>query len=137
MTGTRPEQPTILIVENNPAFRAACQKTLTQAGFRVLEAETGAEGFELFASERPDLILSEVSLPDMHGFDLLKAIRRIPLGRKTPFILQTSRGTRHDTFVARSLGADDYITKPISSAELVVAVQARLERFKELKEDRT
>ena len=91
----------------------------------LTSASTGSEGLELVESESPDIVVLDIGLPDMEGFEVLKEIRRFS---QVPVIMLTVRG--EDTDVARGLemGADDYITKPFSHIELVARVQAVLRR---------
>lgn len=128
------DQAVLLIVEDDPVLLAAYRKVLEESEFQVIAAANGEEALELFLKETPDLILSGIHMPVMDGIELLKAIREIPQGRITPFIFLTARGTREDIFSGKLLGADDYITKPLTSKELLIAVQARLRRFSEIKE---
>jgi len=99
----------------------------------VLTASNGEAALTLLETDLPDLILSDISMPVMDGYKLFEAVRQHPNGTAIPFIFLTARGTREDTFYGRSLGADDYITKPVTTKELLSAVKARLERSDELK----
>ena len=80
----------------------------------------------------PALIMSDISMPGMDGIELYKAVRQRPEGTAIPFIFVTARGTREEIFAAKALGVDDYITKPVTSRELLAAVRARLQRTDEL-----
>ena len=110
----------------------AIQEILERAGYRVRTAGNGKAGLEAFRECQPDLIVSNIMMPLMDGHEFLKAVRKHPAGIKIPFIFVTAYGRREDVSTARSLGADDYLIKPIDSEELVIAVQARLRRFEEL-----
>lgn len=110
----------------------ALRDVLEGAGYRVCTADNGESALEVFAAERPALILSDISMPVMDGIGLFESIRKLPGGTATPFVFLTARGTREDIFAGKSLGADDYITKPITSQELVSAVRARLARADEM-----
>ncbi|HLB64041.1 MAG TPA: HD domain-containing phosphohydrolase [Anaerolineales bacterium] len=130
-----PVQPglrTLLVVEDDPAMLIALRDILEGAGFRVCTADNGEAALEVFASERPALVLSDISMPVMDGIGLFESVRKLPGGTMTPFVFLTARGTREDIFAGRSLGADDYITKPITSQELISAVRARLSRADEM-----
>ena len=81
---------------------------------------------------QPSLILSDISMPVMDGIQLFDAVRSNSIGVAIPFIFLTARGTRDDILVGKSMGADDYITKPVTSKELITAVKARLNRSNEL-----
>ncbi len=122
----------LLVVEDDPAMRVAFRDVLEGAGYRVLAAPNGEIALELLHSHRPSLILSDISMPVMDGYKLFESVRMIPGGTTIPFIFLTARGTREDIFAGKSLGADDYITKPVTTRELLAAVKARLARSDEL-----
>jgi len=122
----------ILVVEDDPAMLIAFQDVLKGAGFEVLSASNGESALELLTHTQPALILSDISMPIMDGYELFEAVRQQPEGAKIPFIFLTARGTREDIFTGKSLGADDYITKPVTTQELLSAVRARLQRSDEL-----
>jgi putative two-component system response regulator len=123
----------LLVVEDDPAMLVAFRDVLEGAGYNVLTASNGEAALKLLETELPNLILSDISMPVMDGYKLFEAVRQHPNGTAIPFIFLTARGTREDTFYGRSLGADDYITKPVTTKELLSAVKARLERSDELK----
>lgn len=122
----------LLVVEDDPAMLVALRDILEAAGYPVLAAANGQQALELLSGQTPALILSDISMPVMDGIELFHAVRRLPIGAGIPFIFLTARGTREDIFAAKTLGADDYITKPITSQELLSAVHARLQRTGEL-----
>ncbi|MCH7589270.1 MAG: response regulator [Chloroflexi bacterium] len=123
--------PKLLVVEDDPAMLIALRDILSGAGYEVQTAVNGAEALENLTNARPALILSDIAMPVMDGFELLEAVRKRPSGATIPFIFLTARGTREDIFTGKSLGVDDYITKPVTSKELLSAVQARLQRADE------
>jgi putative two-component system response regulator len=122
----------LLVVEDDPAMLIALRDILEASGFTVHTATNGQAALEEMSRELPNLILSDISMPIMDGIELFDAVRRIPDAATIPFIFLTARGTREDIFAAKTLGADDYITKPITSQELLAAVRARLQRTDEL-----
>ena len=122
---------TLLVVEDDPAMLMALRDILESAGYVIFTAENGQEALDILANSRPELILSDIAMPVMDGFDLLEAVRQRPSGATIPFIFLTARGTRDDIFMGKSLGVDDYITKPVTSKELLSAVRARLQRADE------
>ncbi len=122
----------LLVVEDDPAMLIALRDILETSGYVVFAAPNGQVALEIMSRERPNLILSDISMPIMDGIELFDSVRRIPDAATIPFIFLTARGTREDIFAAKSLGADDYITKPITSQELLAAVRARLQRTDEL-----
>jgi len=125
---------TLLVVEDDLALLKALHDILEAEGYQVRTATHGEEALESYREKKPDLILSDISMPIMDGLQLFEAVRRQPGGIAIPFIFLTahSSGRREDKFHGRSLGADDYITKPISSHELRNVVHARLRRADEL-----
>jgi putative two-component system response regulator len=123
--------PTLLIVEDDPAMLVALRDILEGAGYAVQTAVNGSDALDQLSISRPALILSDIAMPVMDGFELLAAVRKQPIGATIPFIFLTARGTREDIFTGKSLGVDDYITKPVTSKELLSAVQARLQRADE------
>jgi putative two-component system response regulator len=130
---TDERDPMLLVVEDDPAMLIALRDILEGAGYRVRTAHNGQAALDLLAEERPALILSDISMPVMDGFGLFEAVRKRPGGTTVPFVFLTARGTREDIFAGKSLGADDYITKPVTSGELLAAVRARLQRSDELR----
>jgi putative two-component system response regulator len=122
----------VLVVEDDHAMLVALRDILETAGFQVRTATHGEAALESFAKERPALILSDIAMPGMDGIELYETVRSQPGGKETPFVFLTARGTREDIFAGRSLGADDYITKPISSHELLTTVRSRLRRSNEI-----
>ncbi|NIM92597.1 MAG: response regulator [Anaerolineales bacterium] len=123
--------PTLLVVEDDPAMLIALRDILESAGYIVTTAINGQEALDCLAEARPALILSDIAMPVMDGFEFLEAVRQTPTGATIPFIFLTARGTREDIFTGKSLGVDDYITKPVTSRELLSAVRARLQRADE------
>jgi putative two-component system response regulator len=128
----RDDRSTLLVVEDDPAMLVALRDILEGAGYTVLTAANGRVALNVLSDEHPALILSDISMPIMDGIELFEAVRKTPQGARIPFIFLTARGTREDIFAGKSLGADDYITKPITSQELLAAVEARLKRTNEL-----
>src|SRR3972149_2883437 len=128
----RDDRSTLLVVEDDPAMLVALRDILEGAGYTVLTAANGRVALDVLGNEHPALILSDISMPIMDGIELFEAVRKSPHGAGVPFIFLTARGTREDIFAGKSLGADDYITKPITSQELLAAVQARLHRSNQL-----
>ena len=103
---------TLLVVEDDPAMLIALRDILERAGYVILTAENGEVALKILSNSKPELILSDIAMPVMDGFELLESVRKIPSGATIPFIFLTARGTREDIFTGKSLGVDDYITKP-------------------------
>ncbi len=126
------DQNILLVVEDDPAMLVALRDILEGDGYRVITASNGQDALEAFSVHTPSLILSDISMPVMDGIQFFEAVRKTPSGAAIPFIFLTARGTREDVFAGKSLGADDYIAKPITSQELLSAIDARLRRSDEL-----
>jgi len=122
----------ILVAEDNLGIVNVIEDLLVMQGYRVTKAVNGQEAFDAFSHETPDLIISDIMMPRMDGFQLLEAVRSHPRGLGVPFLFLSARTEQHATSRARTLGADDYICKPFAPEELLVAVQAKLERRRAL-----
>ena len=116
---------TILLIEDEEAISEPLAAALGREGFDPVVAGTAAEGMELFEKRSPDLVLLDVMLPDGDGRDLLRRIRETS---RTPVVMLTARGEETDRVLGLELGADDYVTKPFSAAELAARVRAVLRR---------
>jgi two-component system, OmpR family, KDP operon response regulator KdpE len=115
----------ILIVDDNPQIRRALRTILISQGFVVLDARTGEEALEMIRQEHVDLILLDVNLPGMSGFETCKEIRR---NSSVPIIMITVRDSERDKVQAFDAGADDYVVKPFGTDELTARVRATLRR---------
>ena len=115
----------ILVVDDEAPIVEILKFNLTKSGYRVLAAYDGEEGLRLAVSEKPDLILLDVMLPKMDGFEVCKKIRE---KHSTPIIMLTARDEEVDKVLGLELGADDYITKPFSVRELLARVKANIRR---------
>ncbi|MBH0053103.1 MULTISPECIES: response regulator transcription factor [unclassified Salinibacterium] len=115
--------PTVLVVEDERDIREVLRRYLERAGFSVLTTGSGAEALKLFASA--DLVLLDLGLPDIEGTDLLREIKALG---KLPVIVLTARSSTEERIRGLELGADDYVTKPFSPHEVVLRVQAVLNR---------
>jgi two-component system alkaline phosphatase synthesis response regulator PhoP len=125
-----PERPfmakKILIVDDKAELRTLLKQYLTQEGFEVVAASNGQEALFVARRERPDLILLDIMMPEMGGFEFMRAHSR---EANTPIILLTARLEENDKVLGLELGADDYITKPFSPRELAARVRAVLRRM--------
>lgn len=124
--GPEGRQETVLVVEDDPTLRLGLTKTLRSAGFRVEVAKTGSEGLEAALAIRPDLVLLDVMLPGMNGFEICEEIRRHDAD--LPILMVTAKGEEQDRVRGLRLGADDYIVKPFGISELLARVDAALRR---------
>ena len=115
----------ILVVDDEKPIVDILRYNLEKDGFSVIEANDGAKGLELALSEKPDLILLDIMLPKMDGFDVCKKVRE---KSDVPIIMITAREEEVDKVLGLELGADDYITKPFSVRELMARVKANMRR---------
>ena len=119
------DKPYILLVDDDPNIRRLVQLYLEKEGFRVVCADRGDDALNIFRKEPPDLMLLDVMLPGMDGWSVLKSVRKTSA---IPIIMLTAKDETFDKVLGLELGADDYITKPFESKELVARVKAVLRR---------
>jgi diguanylate cyclase len=124
----------ILIAEDEPSLRENLQWMLELEGYEVTAACNGAEALARAEIERPDLVLTDVMMPEMDGYGLIQALREDPRLATVPIIMLTAKADRVDVRSAMNLGADDYLTKPCRREELLEAIQARLVRSSNLEQ---
>ena len=126
-TGGRAEfmKPVIMIVEDEPAIADTIQYALETDGFSTIRLDTGEAVIPTLEKTKVDVILLDIGLPDMNGFDLCKEIRKT---KTIPVVFLTARAEEIDRVVGLEIGADDYITKPFSPRELTARVKAILRR---------
>jgi DNA-binding response OmpR family regulator len=117
---------TVLVVEDDAILRMGLEKTLRSEGFRVLLAKTGPDGLRLALDERPDLVLLDVMLPEMNGFEICEELRR--RDAEVPIVMLTAKGEAADKVRGLRIGADDYVTKPFGVSELLARIDAALRR---------
>lgn len=118
----------ILVIEDEAEMRRNLLTILRLEKFHPLGAENGRIGLELVRKERPDLILCDVMMPELDGYGVLEQLRQVPATARIPFIFLTAKGEKVDQRCGMNLGADDYLTKPVSKAELLAAINSRLVR---------
>ncbi len=119
------EGSAVLVIEDEPSILRLIRLYLEQAGYRVLMAQDGQTGLDLHAREHPALVVLDVMLPVMDGWEVCRRIRQ---SAATPILMLTARRTEDDRVAGLDLGADDYLTKPFSPRELVSRVRAILRR---------
>src|SRR3954454_1674899 len=124
-TVARVTGPRILFVEDEPSIFEPFSKALEREGFEPVVATTAAKALEIAERINPDLVLLDLTLPDGDGRDVARALRR---RGDTPIVMVTARGTETDRIVGLELGADDYVVKPFSGAEVIARIRAVLRR---------
>ena len=118
--------PRILVVDDEPAIVRGLEDNLRFEGYQTVSATNGEDGLARALSEAPDLVLLDVMMPKMSGWDVCRELRRRGVG--VPVIMLTARGAEVDRVLGLELGADDYVTKPFSLRELLARVRAVLRR---------
>lgn len=116
----------IIVIEDDPFLIENIEIILEAEGFKVFTAENGRKALKLIEEIVPDVIVSDIMLPDMNGFDILKHVRNTPEVSDLPFLFLTARTDHKDLRLGMNLGADDYLIKPFNAAELIEAIHARL-----------
>jgi len=118
----------ILLVEDDAPLLDVMRYLLEAEGYEMCTAVNGKQALDLFVASRPSLVVSDIMMPEMNGYELLEAMRMMPDGITVPFLFLSARTERSDVDRARSLGVDDYLFKPFEAPELINAVRSRLER---------
>lgn len=116
----------ILVVEDEPAILLGLEEFLKEENFEVIKSDDGKQGYELALKEIPDLILLDVNLPSIDGIQVCRMLRE--KGFQNPIIILTSRGEKIDKVVGLEVGADDYVTKPFDTRELLARIRTNLRR---------
>ena len=119
----------ILIVEDETDIAQLVKLYLEKDGFRTSIATTGAEGLKLIKTDRPDMVILDLMLPEIDGLEICKKIRTAPDTALLPVLMLTAKAEESDTIIGLELGADDYVTKPFSPKVLVTRVKALLRRL--------
>jgi two-component system OmpR family response regulator len=124
--GATPDHGGLLVVDDEPFLRDAVAASLRFLGFEVTTAETGTQALRLARAGRFDLVVLDVMLPDVDGFEVVRRLRRD--GSRVPVIFLTARDTRDDKVTGLTLGGDDYLTKPFGLEELAARIRSVLRR---------
>jgi DNA-binding response OmpR family regulator len=124
----RDDRPLILLVEDEENIASFARMYLEAAGFRVAHAARGDDGLRMAQQERPALLVLDLMLPGIDGYEVTRRLRQIEGVGETPIIMLTARDEAVDRVVGLELGADDYLTKPFNPRELVARVRAVLRR---------
>ena len=126
-------KPTILIVDDEPAIRQMLVFALSGEGYAYFEAGNSEQAQQQITEHRPDLILLDWMLPGLSGMDLARRLKRDPETKDLPIVMLTARGEEHDKIKGLDTGADDYVTKPFSTQELLARIRAVLRRSSDIK----
>ena len=118
----------ILVIEDEPEMRRNITALLRYQHYEAIAAENGRAGLEAARNHRPDLILCDVMMPELDGYGVLRALQNDAALAHIPFVFLTAKGEKDDLRSGMNLGADDYLTKPVTNADLVSAIETRLRR---------
>lgn len=121
----------IFIIEDDEEITGLLRFNLEKQGYKVASAADGYEALNMLREEKPDLILLDIMLPEMDGYDLCRTLRSWDDFKKTPVIMLTAKSDELDVVLGLELGADDYVTKPFSIRELLSRIKAHLRRGEE------
>ncbi|HEX4404912.1 MAG TPA: hybrid sensor histidine kinase/response regulator [Polyangia bacterium] len=137
MPDRQAEHPvTVLVVDDNFQNREVAEGHLVGAGYQAVQAESGEQALEILKTQRPDLILLDVLMPGLDGFETCRRMRALPGGKNIPILFLTALGDLGTHKAALDSGADDFLTKPINRTELLIRVRSLL-RIKELSDEQT
>jgi DNA-binding NarL/FixJ family response regulator len=118
----------ILVVDDDTTLRTALTRYLEKRGYLVQDAASGLEAFKIFEKDPADLIVSDVLMPEMDGYEFCRRLRATRSGQLVPFIFLSSKSDVDDRVQGHSIGADDYLIKPFEPKELLAKIEAQLER---------
>src|SRR5712692_2326280 len=127
-------QKRILLVEDEHSLRQVMKFQLCEAGYETMLAENGLQGYELFTEHQPDLVITDLAMPEMDGLELIRRIKAI--SPEAPVILITAHGEVQTAVAAMKLGAEDYLTKPINWDELSILIERALKVKDMVRENR-
>ncbi|MFA6283021.1 MAG: response regulator [Desulfurivibrionaceae bacterium] len=126
---------TILVVEDDENIQQLVGYNLAKAGFHVIYADNGEQALNVIKREKPDLIVLDLMLPGLSGFEICKLVRKDPKTKNLPIVMLTAKSEENDMAAGLDLGADDYITKPFSPKILISRIKAALRRKEALSEE--
>ena len=122
----------ILVVDDDKILRAVLQHTLEQEGYQVTIVHSGNDAIKSFERDTPDIVISDVAMPEMDGFEFCRLLRSRPSGQLIPFIFLSARDDLEDRIQGHSIGADDYLTKPFEIKELLAKIEALIEKSRRI-----
>lgn len=114
---------TVLIIEDNQDVRENTMEILELAGFAVITADNGVQGVQVATNKKPDLILCDIMMPEMNGYDVIRKLKSDPATSSIPFIYVTASGEKNELRLAMDLGANGYVRKPFDVKELMDAIK--------------
>lgn len=123
-----PVAPTVLLVEDDPVILRLLEVNFELEGYRVFVAHDGAEGLDAVRAERPDVVISDIMMPNVSGIELLETLKADPATASIPVILLSAKAQTGDLKAGMDAGADDYVTKPFEPLDLIDRVNALLPR---------
>lgn len=115
---------TILVVEDSPSELELISHYLKESGYNVIKATRAKEALEKAVSQQPDVIVTDVVMPEMSGFELCRSLKKNPVTQKVPIIICSSKNQEIDRLWARRQGADAYVTKPYTREQLLRAIKS-------------
>ena len=118
----------ILIVDDDPILREVLQNSLEQKGYQVVSVGSGKSALVQFNQDVPDIIVSDISMPEMDGFEFCRQLRSQPSGKLIPFIFLSAKNNLDDRIQGHTIGADSYLSKPFEMKELLANIEALIER---------
>ncbi|MEQ8465118.1 response regulator transcription factor [Coleofasciculus sp. E2-BRE-01] len=122
----------ILVVDDDRTLRITLTRALENMGYQVQQVSSGAEALEACVKNPPDLVVSDVMMPEMDGIEFCRRLRATPSGQLMPFIFLSGKGELEDRIQGHSIGADDYLIKPVNPRELAAKIEAQLERTRRI-----
>ena len=121
----------ILLIDDEESILNLVRMNLELEGFEVITSANGNIGIKAFQDKKPDLVLLDLMLPDLDGYEVMKRMQQV--NRKIPIIILTAKGQLNDKLLGLQLGADDYITKPFDSREIILRIRAISRRINQSK----
>ncbi|MEQ9481803.1 response regulator transcription factor [Coleofasciculus chthonoplastes] len=122
----------ILVVDDDRTLRITLTRALENMGYQVQQVSSGVEALEACVKNPPDLVVSDVMMPEMDGIEFCRRLRATPSGQLMPFIFLSGKGELEDRIHGHSIGADDYLIKPVNPRELAAKIEAQLERTRRI-----
>ncbi|MBD2035792.1 response regulator transcription factor [Phormidium sp. FACHB-592] len=122
----------ILVVDDDATLRMALTRYLEKRGYQTQDVASGVDALLVFEQDPPDLVVSDVMMPEMDGFEFCRRLRSTRSGQLVPFIFLSSKGEVEDRVQGHSIGADDYLIKPFEPRELLAKIESQLERSRRI-----